>query len=207
MERKLIDYLPPVLRGYAEFRGITAAQQAEFQRAWAEADILMDRQFFDTMDEVGLRRWERMLQITPRGTDTLAVRRARLQARFNLQRPYTLPWLRLWLAGLLGPDAFCLEVTDYTAALELDYDQIPEAARLVEEAKTTLLAVLPENLLLETTTQRQAAATITIGCAAEQAILTEVWPRVVSRRETDARLAVSAAVELHQIIDLSTQES
>ena len=198
MERKLIAYLPPVLRGYAEFRGITAAQQAEFQRAWAEADALMDRQFFDTMDEVGLIRWERMLQITPRGTDTLAVRRARLQARFNLQRPYTLPWLRLWLAGLLGPAAFCLEVTDYTAALELDYDQIPEAARL---------AVLPENLLLETTTQRQAAATITIGCAAEQAILTEVWPRVVSRRETDARLAVSAAVELHQIIDLSAQES
>ena len=61
--------------------------------------------------------------------------------------------------------------------------------------------------LLETTTQRQAAGTIAIGCAAEQDILTEVWPRVVSRRETDARLAVSAAVELHQIIDLSTQES
>ena len=89
----------------------------------------------------------------------------------------------------------------------VDYLLLLAAARLAGEAKTTLLAVLPENLLLGTTTQRQAAGTITIGCAAEQAILTEVWPWVVSCRETDARLAVSAAVELHQIIDLSTQES
>ena len=177
MERKLIDYLPPVLRGYAEFRGITAAQQAEFQRAWAEADALMDRQVFDTMDEVGLIRWERMLQITPRGTDTLAVRRARLQARFNLQRPYTLPWLRLWLAQVFGAENFLLESEDYTLSLALLCDQLPDAQRLTEEAKTSLLAILPENLILTLDARRQSQGAISVGGGAEQSLMVEVWPQ------------------------------
>ena len=177
MERKLMDYLPPALREYAEFRAITAAQQTEFEAAWAEADALLARQFLDTMDDAGLRRWEKMLKLPVRGTDALETRRARVQAKLNLLRPYTLPWLRLWLAQVFGAENFLLESEDYTLSLALLCDQLPDAQRLTEEAKTSLLAILPENLILALDARRQSQGAISVGGGAEQSLVVEVWPQ------------------------------
>lgn len=205
MERKLIDYLPPVVRGVAELRGVLAGQQPEFDRAWAEADALMADQFFETMEDRGLRRWERMLKLTPRGTDTLETRRARVQAKFNLLRPYTLPWLLLWLAETFGPEHFSFDLTDYTAALSLDYDALADPGRRSAEALPSLLAILPENLTLELDAQRQSQGALAVGALAEQALSLEVWPRVVTRRESTGRLAAAALLETHQILDIPSK--
>lgn len=48
MDRKLINYLPYVVRDYAEFQGITGAEQPEFETAWAAADDLLANQFIKT---------------------------------------------------------------------------------------------------------------------------------------------------------------
>ena len=50
MERKIIDYLPDVARGYAEFIGIAAGQQKEFEKAWEKADSLLGDQFILSED-------------------------------------------------------------------------------------------------------------------------------------------------------------
>ena len=42
MDRKLINYLPYVVRDYAEFQGITGAEQPEFENAWAAVDDLLN---------------------------------------------------------------------------------------------------------------------------------------------------------------------
>lgn len=202
MERKLIDYLPPVVRGVAELRGVLAGQQPEFDRAWAEAAALMANQFFETMEDQGLRRWERMLKITPRGTDTLEIRRARVQAKFNLLRPYTLPWLLLWLAEAFGPENFSFRLEDYTAVLGLDYDAIPNANRLAAEILPSLLAILPENLLFEQNVQRQSRGALALGGVAEQSLSIEIWPRLVTQRESTGHLVTAALLETHQILDI-----
>ena len=48
MERKLIDYLPYVIRDYAEFQGITGSEQPEIEKAWNTTDDLLDNQFIPT---------------------------------------------------------------------------------------------------------------------------------------------------------------
>ena len=48
MDRKLINYLPYVVRDYAEFQGITGAEQPEFENAWAAVDDLLNNQFIKT---------------------------------------------------------------------------------------------------------------------------------------------------------------
>lgn len=206
-ERKLIDYLPPAVRRYAEYQGITAAQQPEFSRAWAGAAALRANQFFDTLDETGLRRWERMMQITPRGTDSLETRRARVEARFSLQRPYTLPWLLLWLAETFGPENFSFDLTDYTAALALDYDAIPDADRRAGDVRASLAAILPENLLLELEARRQTEGVLSVGALAQQSLTLEVWPRVVTRRETTGTALSAAILETHQTLDIPPNDS
>ena len=54
MDRKLINYLPYVVRDYAEFQGITGAEQPEFETAWAAADDLLANQFIKTAGNLGL---------------------------------------------------------------------------------------------------------------------------------------------------------
>ena len=64
MDRKLINYLPYVVRDYAEFQGITGAEQPEFENAWAAVDDLLNNQFIKTAGNLGLSRWEKILGIT-----------------------------------------------------------------------------------------------------------------------------------------------
>lgn len=45
MERKLIHYLPYVVREIAEFKGIATGEQPEFELAWDRAAELLDNQF------------------------------------------------------------------------------------------------------------------------------------------------------------------
>lgn len=66
MDRKLINYLPYVVRDYAEFQGITGAEQPEFETAWAAADDLLANQFIKTAGNLGLSRWEKSWVSPPR---------------------------------------------------------------------------------------------------------------------------------------------
>ena len=90
MERKLINYLPYAIREFAEFKGITTGEQPEFELAWDAHEEVFVNQFVDTALDYGLSRWEKMLGITPKGTDTLESRRARIKAKLNNFVPYTI---------------------------------------------------------------------------------------------------------------------
>ena len=90
MERKLIDYLPYVIRDYAEFQGIMGSEQPEIEKAWNTTDDLLDNQFIPTAGNMGLSRWEKILGITPKGTDSLEDRRFRILTRINEERTYQL---------------------------------------------------------------------------------------------------------------------
>ena len=103
MDRKLINYLPPVLRDVTEFKAINDANEPEISLAWDGLDRVMANQFLDDADERGVSVWEQELKIHPKDTDTLAVRKARVKALWNRELPYTVPWLKNWLQGLCGP--------------------------------------------------------------------------------------------------------
>lgn len=83
MERKLIDYLPYAMRDFKEYEGIMESEQPEFDQAWNNADDLLNNQFISTAGNVGLSRWEKILEITPKGTDSLEDRRFRILTRIN----------------------------------------------------------------------------------------------------------------------------
>ncbi len=111
MDRKVLDYLPPILRPVRELRAICAGQQAVLEDVWAAVEAALDDQFIQDARESGIARRERILQIAPKGTDTLEDRRFRVKARMNEQLPFTLPALRQQLADLCGP-------AGYTVALD-----------------------------------------------------------------------------------------
>lgn len=148
MERKLIHYLPYVVRDYREFQGITQAEQPEFEQAWGLAEGLLDNQFIHTASNLGLSRWEKILNIVPKGSDSVTVRRVRILARLNEQLPYTLPQLRRMLDTLCGAGNCQADVTDYTLLVTLSV----AAKKHFDEVHELLERITPMNLVID---QRQ----------------------------------------------------
>lgn len=146
MERQLIKYLPYVVRDYPEFQGITGSEQPEFERAWASADDLLNNQFISTAGSMGLSRWEKILGITPKGTDTLEDRRFRIMTRINEDLPYTVPQLRNILETLCGAGNYSAEVVEGTYQLIV---KIGLAAKNnFSDVEALLDRVVPQNMIV-----------------------------------------------------------
>ena len=87
MDRLLIDYLPPVLQGVREFGMIMDIEQEEISRLWGAIEAALNDQFIQVATEYGISRWESILGIVPKGTDTLDDRRFRTLTLLSDQRP------------------------------------------------------------------------------------------------------------------------
>lgn len=126
MDRKLIDYLPPVLQKVMEFMAITSAQQPEIESAWGALDLVMNNQFIDTATEEGVAVWEKELNITPLNTDTLEERKQRIKTAWTYGVVYTYNWLANWLKTSCGTDNPPPSINGYVlrAALPVSVDYI-----------------------------------------------------------------------------------
>lgn len=154
MDRKLIDYLPPVLQRVFDIIAITDAQQPLYEDAWAALQRVMDNQFLSTADEAGVSVWERELNVTPLATDTLGMRKDRIKALWVYGTVYTYRWLQSWLKNAVGEryarpmvSGYVLGVTlsvksDYLTLLDTLRRYIPanmeidETILLTEQEKT-----------------------------------------------------------------------
>ena len=174
MERKLIDYLPYVIRDYAEFQGIMGSEQPEIERAWDSVDDLFDNQFISTAGNMGLSRWEKILEITPKGTDTLEDRRFRILTRINEELPYTHRWLTNWLRSQCGADNPAPVVDGYTLWVSLpsgvDYMNILDELRQRIPAN---LVIAPHIRLAEATSKLFVGSTIRLSIKQTITVLAE----------------------------------
>lgn len=128
LDRKLIDYLPPVLQSVMEFAAITGAQQPEIEAAWDALNLVMDNQFIDTATDAGITIWEKELGIVPLATDTLDDRKQRLKTAWTCGVVYTYNWLVNWLKTSCGKSNPMPTINDYTLRVSLpvsvDYRRI-----------------------------------------------------------------------------------
>lgn len=119
LDRKLIDYLPPVLQSVMEFAAITGAQQPEIEAAWDALNLVMDNQFIDTATDAGVTVWEKELNIVPLAADTLEDRKQRLKTAWTYGVVYTYNWLVNWLKTSCGESTSLPTINDYTLQVSL----------------------------------------------------------------------------------------
>ena len=146
MERKLIDYLPYVVQEFKEFQGITSGEQPEFDLVWDAHEQVFANQFINTMDNYGLSRWEEILRLVPKATDSLNVRRFRVLSRLNERLPYTLPQLRNILQTLCGKGNFTAEIQTRSYELVVRIDRAAKSN--FSDVASLLDKVTPTNLLI-----------------------------------------------------------
>ena len=109
-DRKLIDYLPNFMQKYREIAVIMETEQVEIDRLWTETDNVLLDQFILEATENGVKRWENILGISPKDTDTLDERKFRILTRMNQELPYTLRKLEQVLLNLCGNNMFSINV-------------------------------------------------------------------------------------------------
>jgi len=146
VDRRLIDYIPPILRDIREFLAIMQSEQPEVENAWSAADDLWENQYISSAGELGVSRWESILGITPKATATLDERKFEILAMLNAKLPYTMTELKKQLSMLCGDDGY---------SVELDNDGYTLMVLLALTAKNNYNAVVslleeiaPANLIL-----------------------------------------------------------
>lgn len=202
MDRRLLDYLPPVLREVLEFQAINEANEPEISLAWDAMALVLANQFLDTADNNGVSMWEKELRIFPKDTDTLEVRKARIKAMWNLELPYTIPWLKNWLTSICGPTGHEETIADYTINIQLDYNALPNAESLAAEILDMLLVVRPSNMRVLMTAFMQSSGTISHGAFTEMANEMELWPQITNELESSGRSVMVGALEYSSRIEI-----
>lgn len=134
MDRHLYDYLPAFLHTVHELMAIMQAEQPEFEALWQATDDIMNERYVDSATVYGVKRWESILQIAPKASETLEERKSRIKQRIGLILPYTLPWLKTSLAAQFGADNYSVELDKYVLYLAVNPAD--------EDTESTLLNLL-----------------------------------------------------------------
>ena len=89
-DRFLIDYLPQYMQDYLEIANIMGTEQPEIDKLWGSIEAAFSDQFIMDASAYGVARWESMLKISPKDTDTLDERKFRILSRLNQEQRFRL---------------------------------------------------------------------------------------------------------------------
>lgn len=143
----ILDYLPEVFQVVKEIKAYADAMNPELATLWLGVDDAYNDQFLYTMTENGISRWEKMLKISPMGTDTLEDRRFRVINRLNAQLPYTYRMLEAHLIQMCGANGYTMKYDKDTWTLTIKIaltskKQFDEILALVNQ-------MIPLNIVLD----------------------------------------------------------
>jgi hypothetical protein len=140
-------YQPVTVRGYREFKEIANRENEALTDCWGSSNSVFLDQFIETLTENGCRRWEKILNIQPKDTDTLQVRRFRIKSRINEDLPYTWRALENVLNSLCGEGQY--EMTLYNDEYRLKILLELTVKELFNEVESTVKRIIPANLILD----------------------------------------------------------
>ena len=145
--RQYNEYLPDVLREILEFKELGKTTDERFALLDQESKCVLNNSFISSLDDYGCCRWEKMLHLAKRDTDSIEDRRLRILTKFLNQLPYTEKRLREMLDSICG-------VGEYTLKVDIELDCVRVRIALsrknqIHEVNKMLEDVVPLNLWLD----------------------------------------------------------
>jgi len=147
MQPNILEYLPGVIKDIKEIQAHATAEYPELSSLWVANENAYNDQFLYLMTENGIKRWEKMLKITPMGTDTIEDRRFRIINRLNAQLPYTYRMLEHHLVQMCGENGYTMnyDAATWTLVIKIaltSKKQFDEILQLVNQ-------MVPMNIILD----------------------------------------------------------
>lgn len=146
MDRKLVDYLPEYLREYAEEKAALEAAEPELENIWQISEKMLKESFILTEGIYGSGRWEKILKLYPKDTDSLEKRNLRILAKINETLPYTMRTLKRFLTTCVGEGNFeiFLDEKNFLLDIQILLDHLGKVKEIMEYVEQ----VTPANLVL-----------------------------------------------------------
>lgn len=162
-DRRLIDYLPNSEKTFKEFDAImTDAEDPEMSLVWGASEDVMNDQFIQDATENGVSRWEKIIGIIPKATETLDARKFTILLKNNEQPPFTITALKKQLETLCGEGEY--EVIRDVASKTLSVRVALTAKSNFNDVEELLERVVPANMVIDLSlkyNQNNAVATYT----------------------------------------------
>lgn len=144
-DRKLIDYLPPFIQQFTEMNMIMSAEQPEVDSLWNSCENILNESFILYASEIGIKRWETIVGVTPKATDTLDERRFRILTKMNQELPYTMKKLEEVLTVICGEGNFFIDLQPNNYHIEIklaltnsnNYDEVVDVLKKMVPANMT----------------------------------------------------------------------
>lgn len=149
MDRKMIDYLPDIMKGVAEFVEIAEAEQKSKEQLWQDIYYMFSQGYVSTETEVGASRWEKTLGIVPKDTDSIEVRNFRIRGKLLRDLPYTYRTLQKMLNGICGEKGYSINMDVDTSSIEIKVALRSKEFR--DEVSVLTDEVVPAHILLNVT--------------------------------------------------------
>ena len=146
MQTDILEYLPDFLKDVKEIVIHAKAVQPELADLWAAAENAYSDQFLYTMTENGIKRWEKMLKISPMGTDSLEDRRFRIINRVNAQLPYSYRMIEAHLTQMCGADGYTMAYDKDTWTLSIKIALTSK--KQFAEIQSMVSEMIPTNIIL-----------------------------------------------------------
>lgn len=106
----LLGYLPLFVQNYKEIQHIMEVEKEDLEKLFLEADVVRENIFIVTATEIGIKRYEKLLNIVPFKNDSLETRRSRILALWIRNVPYTYETLENMLNSLCGKEGYEMEL-------------------------------------------------------------------------------------------------
>lgn len=139
-------YYPNVLAPAREFKALAKAENPEIQLLWEKFWKWHMNTFVYDLDEQGASRWESMLGLRPKASDSLDERKSAILVMMNAMLPYTYRRMEQILNALCGEGLYRIQLVHAAGTLCIVTN--PDSTQNVNKIGGVLRAVIPANLAL-----------------------------------------------------------
>lgn len=141
---KLVEYMPPYLKNVLEFNKIFDAEDIEVENMRYSINTMLREVIVKTARSYGLKRYEKIYNITNEA-ETIEARRMNILFKINNRVPYTLRWLINTLNESIGEENYKLVANGYELHITINLEYT-EAAEML---KSNLVKQIPANIQLD----------------------------------------------------------
>lgn len=170
----LWNHLPPFLQNFREMCELVSTENPEFALAAQETDSIVDEMFIQTATNVGLKRYEKILGISPGKGDSRESRRSAIMARWNDVIPYTMSTLKNKIIAIQGNDNVEI-ILSTNRPYEIEIITNLENPGQVNDLAYILQTMIPCNLVVHSVNIIKGETQTGMGCGVGATVVDNVF--------------------------------
>ena len=142
----IIEYLPPFLQEYLQYKLLMYTEDIEFQNIFINLNKIEQNQFIFSLDDEGLKRFEKMLNIYSQSNESMEIRRMKVLSKWNEHEVYTFDFLKSKLDVICGKENYDIieDFKNYRLEIHTYLSEIGE----VTELERVIDSIIPCNLVV-----------------------------------------------------------